>query len=198
MRPDADNRVAAAGCALLVLLTFAGCAGPVHRLERGLDSRDTVEVAAVRNLAGVSLKVPEIYLGDAVGRAGDVRVDAMDLKLLAEAALYSRLDDLGCRVALKGDGAFPEGAKYELHGAVTRFDMAGLRATGRFRMAMAVMLIDVRTQAEVARGVAEEEFQLLDMAPDEVGAIGEQRFIETRMQIFIESLARSALDAGGF
>lgn len=190
-------RLDSAICALLALV-LSGCAATGTRLDRGLDSSDTIEVVPVKNLAGVSLKVPEIYLGDAVGRAGDLRVRAMDIKLLAEAALYSRLDAMGRRVALKGDGAFPEGASHELHGAVTHFDMTELRATGRFRMAMAVMLIDVGTQTEVARGVAEEEFQLLDMAPDEVGAIGEERFIEARMQIFIESLARSALDDSGF
>ncbi len=181
----------------VLLLLLAGCSSPRPQLERGLLSPDTVEVMPVKNLAGVTLKVPEIYLGDSVGETGELKVEEIDLKLLAEAAIYSRLDALRYRVALEDENAFPGGAKYEVHGAITYFDMSGLRATGRFRMAMTVILVDTNTQTEVARGTADEEFQLMDMAPDEIGAIGEQRFIENRMQIFIESLARDAVDAAG-
>jgi hypothetical protein len=65
-------------------------------------------------------------------------------------------------------------------------------------MAMTVIVVNVETQAEIARGEADREFQLMDMAPDEAGALGEQRFIEGRMQIFVESLAREAVDNCGF
>jgi hypothetical protein len=182
----------------ILLLLLAACGGPPRVAESGLMSPDTIEVVPVKNLAGVTLQVPEIYLGDDVSKAAKLEIENIDLKLLAEAAIYARLDELGYRVALADKQAFPNGATYEVHGAITEFDMTEVRSTGRFHMAMVVMVIETETRTEVARGSAEREFQLLDMAPDEVGAIGEQRFVERRLQIFTESLAREAVDAAGF
>lgn len=183
---------------VLLALLLAGCVAPSRVAEPGLLSPDTIEVVPVKNLAGVSLKVPEIYLGDDLRKAMELDVEDIDLKLLCEAAIYARLDELGYRAALAGNGAFPSGARYEVHTAVTEFDMTELRATGRFRMAIVVIVIETGAQAEVARGASSREFQLLDMAPDEVGAIGEQRFVERRLQLFTETLAREAVNAAGF
>lgn len=203
--PNAGRMPATRLFALLLMVAFllAACGSTSRVAEPGLLSPDTIEVMPVKNLTGVSLKVPEIYLGDNVRKAMQLEVENIDLKLLGEAAIFARLDDLGYRVALEdkqafSDGPTSDGPTYEIHGAITVFDMSELRATGRFRMAIVVMVIDTATQTEVARGISEEEFQLLDMAPDEIGAIGEQRFIEHRLQIFTESLARDAVDAAGF
>jgi hypothetical protein len=180
------------------VLGVAACGTSRPPLERGLFSPDTVVVVPVKNLSGVTLKVPEVYMGDVGGRIG-FPADDVDLALLAEAAVFARMDELGYRVDfVQNAGRFREGVKYELHSAITRFDMTELRQTGRFRMAMIVMLVNKTTQVEVARGESEGEYQLMDMAPDESGALGEQRFIEGRLQIFTESLAREAVDAAGF
>lgn len=187
-------------CSLLLIpLLLAACASRQAPVERGLFSPDTMVVKPVQNLSGVTLKVPEIYLGDAVGRAAELEVDDIDVALLAEAAVYARLDELGYRAELDQNGSrFRDGPKYEVHSAITIFDLTELRQTGHIRMAMTVMLVDAKGQVEVARGEADREFQLLDMAPDEAGALGDQRFIEGRLQIFTESLAREAVDAAGF
>jgi hypothetical protein len=184
---------------LLVPLLLAACGTSRPLLERGAFSPDTMVVKPVQNLSGVSLKVPEIYLGDAGGDSGDFPIEDIDVTLLAEAAVLARLDELGYRADLaQNAGRFHEGVKYEVHAAITLFDMTELRETGRFRMAMTVMLVDAKGQFEIARGDASGEYQLMDMAPDEAGALGEQRFIEGRLQIYTESLAREAVDAAGF
>ena len=184
---------------LLLPLILAACGTTRPPVERGVFSPDTVVVMPVKNLSGVSLKVPEIYLGDAGGDSGDFPIDDIDVTLLAEAAVLARLEELGYRVDLQQNaGRFREGAKYEVHAAITRFDMTEVRETGRFRMAMTVMLVDAAGQVEIAQGQAEGEYQLMDVAPDEAGALGEQRFIEGRLQIFTEGLAREAVDAAGF
>jgi hypothetical protein len=184
---------------LLLPLLIAACGTPRPALQQGAFSPDTIAVMPVRNLSGVTLKVPEIYLGDSAGEVGAIPMDDVDIALLAEAAVLARLDELGYRVNLEANaGRFREGVKYEVHSAITEFDMTELRETGRFRMAMTVMLVDAAAQVEVARGYAAGEYQLMDLAPDEAGALGEQRFVEDRLQIFTESLAREAVDAAGF
>jgi len=180
---------------LLLLLLIAACGTTRPEIERGLLSPDRLLVKPVKNLSGVNLKVKELYLGDAVGKASELRVDDIDVALLAEAAVFSRLDELGYRVFME---PAKDDCRYEVHGAITAFDMTEVRQTGRFSMAMTVIVVNVETQAEIARGEADREFQLMDMAPDEAGALGEQRFIEGRMQIFVESLAREAVDNAGF
>ena len=184
---------------IIVALLLTACATEHVQLERGMFSPDTILIKPVKNLAGVSLKVPEIYLGDAGGEVAGMDVEDIDVVLLAEAAVYAHLDELGYRSELDtGESRFTGGPKYELHCGVTVFDMTELRQTGRIRMAMTVMLVDRQAQREVSRGSADREFQLMDIAPDEAGAIGEQRFIAARLQIFTESLARDAVDDAGF
>ncbi|MBZ0136937.1 MAG: hypothetical protein K8I27_11245 [Planctomycetes bacterium] len=184
---------------LLLSLLVAACASTRQPLERGALSPDTVVVIPTRNLSGRPLLVPEIYLGDAVGKAAHLKVDNIDLATLSEAAVYSRLSELGYRVELEQNVArFAEAPKYEAHSAITVFDMDETRSTGRYRMGIIVMLVRAVDQVEVARGYSEQEFQLLDEAPDEVGALGTARFIEQRLQIYTEGLARDAVDAGGF
>lgn len=184
---------------LILVLLLAACGTSRPPLQRGAFSPDTISVMPVQNLSGVTLKVPEIYLGDSGGEVGRIPVDDIDIALLAEAAVLARIDELGYRANLSDNaGRFREGAKYEVHSAITEFDMTELRATGRFRMSMTVMLIESASQVEVARGYSGSEFQLMDLAPDEAGALGEQRFVEDRLQIFTEELARDAVDAAGF
>jgi hypothetical protein len=184
---------------LLIPLLLAACGTSRPPIERGVFSPDTMVVLPVVNLSGVTLKVPEIYLGDAGGDSGDFPIEDIDVALLAEAAVLARLDELGYRAALEQDaGRFRTGVRYEVHAAITEFDMTEVRTTGRFRMAMTVMLVDAKAQVEIAQGQASGEYQLMDMAPDEAGALGEQRFIEGRLQIYTEGLAREAVDAAGF
>lgn len=184
---------------LLLLLLLTACASGRAGIQRGAFSPDTLVVLPTQNLSGKPLLVPELYLGDAVGKTTDIKIDNIDLALLAEAAVYSRLDELGYRVELEQNtGRFEAPPKYEVHSAITDFDMSETRATGRFRMGIVVMLIDAEGQFEVARGTVIQDFQLLDEAPDEVGALGTARFIEQRVQIYTEGLAREAVDAAGF
>ena len=184
---------------ILIALMMTACASGREPIQRGALSPDTLVVLPTQNLSGKPLKVPELYLGDAVGRAADLKVDNVDIALLAEAAVFSRLSELGYRVELEQNAErFESTPKYEIHSAVTVFDMSETRSNGQFRMGIVVMLIDAAGQFEVARGYVEQEFQLLDEAPDEVGALGTGRFIEQRLQIYTEGLAREAVDAGGF
>ena len=184
---------------LLIALLLTACASGREPVRRGVLSPDTLVVMPTQNLSGKPLKVPELYLGDAVGKAAALDVDAIDLALLAEAAVFSRLNELGYRVELEQNaGRFEASPRYEIHSAITEFYMGDTRATGRFRLGITVMLIDAEGQFEVARSSVTQEFQLLDEAPEEVGALGTARFIEQRLQIFTEGLARDAVDAGGF
>ena len=184
---------------LLLLLILAGCATTGSRLPADVTHDDPMVVMPVRNLAGVPLKVPSIYFGDAVGKGADLEIEDVDLALLAEAAVYTHLDSLGYRVELQQNaGKLATAPRYEIHTAITELDMTEVRQTGKFRMAMVVMLVDAPGQFEVARGGAREEFQLLDVAPDEAGALGTRRFIEGRLQSFTEALAREAVDSAGF
>ena len=184
---------------LPLLLLLAGCATNGSRVPDEVTPEVPMVIMPVRNLAGVPLKIPAIYFGDAVGKGAGLEIDDVDLALLAEAAVYTHLDLLGYRVELQQNaaslGAEP---RYEIHAAITELDMTEVRQTGKFRMAMVVMLVDAAGQFEVARGGAEQEFQLLDVAPDEAGALGTQRFIEGRLQSFTEGLVREAVDSAGF
>jgi hypothetical protein len=184
---------------LIVALTLTACASQRLKVERGLFSPDTMVVKPVKNLSGVRLKVPEIYMGDAGSKAAGLDVGNVDLAKLAEAGIYSHLDDMGYRAELEsGESRFTHGPKYEVHSAITLFDMTQLRETGEIRMAMTVMLVDSKSQTEIGRGSADRTFRLLDMAPDEAGALGEERFIRARLEIFAESLASEAVDDAGF
>ncbi|MCA8936572.1 MAG: hypothetical protein KDB68_10225 [Planctomycetes bacterium] len=181
------------------LLVLAGCATTGGKAAGVMQLEDSAVVMPVRNLAGVPLKVPAVYFGDAVGKGAELDVGEIDLRLLAEAAVYAHLSELGYDVAFDQNAeSLKTPPKYEIHAAITQLDMTHVRRTGRFTMGMTVMLVDAPGQFEVARGSAEREFQLLDIAPDEAGAIGEERFIETRLQTFTEGLAREAIDSAGF
>ena len=183
----------------LILLLLAGCASATVRVERGALSPDTVIVMPTRNLSSVTLKVPEIYLGDAPGSGAGLPFEHIDVALLAEAATLARLRETGCRAELEQHAArFGSTPRFEVHSAITDFDLTELRQTGRIRMAMTVMLVDAINEVEIARGSVAREYQLMDVAPDEAGAVGEHRFIESRLQMYTESLAREAVDAAGF
>jgi hypothetical protein len=184
---------------LLILLLLAGCATTGASLPDSVERDAPMVVMPVRNLSGVPLKIPSIYFGDAVGKGADLEIENVDLALLAEAAVYTHLDVLGYRVELQQNadklGAEPH---YQVHAAVTDLDMTELRRTGRFRMGIVVMLVDAEGQFEITRGEADQEYQLIDVAPDEAGALGTKRFIEGRLQSFTEGLAREAVDSAGF
>ena len=55
-------------CLLLVLSACASSGGLA--LQPGPDSPDTIDLQPVQNLAGVSLRVPEMYVGDMLGGNG--------------------------------------------------------------------------------------------------------------------------------
>lgn len=184
---------------IAALLLLAGCATTGSSASAVMQPEDSALVMPVRNLAGVPLKIPAVYFGDAVGKGAELDVGEIDLRLLAEAAVYAHLSELGYDVAFDQNAeSLKTPPKYEIHTAITVLDMTDVRRTGRFTMGMTVMLVDAAGQFELARGSADREFQLLDIAPDEAGAIGEERFIETRLQTFTEGLAREAIDNAGF
>jgi len=172
---------------VLGLLALVGCANG-GQYAPAIDPGQTVNIREVRNLAGVPLRVAELYLADA-GGAGDLPVDQIDIALTVQAALMARVRSMGHEVS--------ENGRFELHAAVTEFDMVELRATGRMRMAVAVMLVDSASQEVVSEGEAGQEYQLLERAPDDAGLLGEQRFIRRRLEAFIESLTNVALQRAG-
>jgi hypothetical protein len=91
----------------------------------------------------------------------------------------------------------PQDARYEIHGAFTRLDLDRLRSTGMIRLGLAVLIVDAQAGVEVGRGEVTREYRLLDVAPDEGGALGQSRFVERRIKAFIEALALDALNDAG-
>lgn len=173
---------------LLVMLCglVGGCAlsRPVTPVPKGAP----VAVLPVKNLSGVTLNVPELYMGDAGEKAAGLEIEKIDLRLLAEAGLAARLGATGHE---------PTGGGYEVHAGVSKFDMTELRRTGRIKLGLALMVVDGKTQTVIAESEAEQEYQLLDKPPAETGIIGEQRFVRQRLEMFMEALAREALILAG-
>ncbi|MBK8207274.1 MAG: hypothetical protein IPK87_10885 [Planctomycetes bacterium] len=174
-------------CLLLLLAVLsAGCAvsRPVSPVPQGAP----VTVLPVKNLSGVTLNVPELYMGDAGEKAAGLEVDKIDLRLLAEAGLAARLGATGHE---------PTGGEYEIHAGVSIFDMTELRRTGRIKLGLALVVVNGKTQTVIAEAEAEQDCQLLDKPPAETGIIGEQRFVRQRLEMFMEALAREALILAG-
>jgi hypothetical protein len=144
----------------------------------------SVAVLPVKNLSGVTLRVPEIWLGDAGEKVAGMNFEMIDLRLLAEAGLRARLGQLEHPT---------DAGRHELHAAISRFEMNELRRTGRITLGLTVMLIDTQTQEVLAESTSEQQCQLMDRPPAETGIIGEQRFIRKRLELFMEGLARAAL-----
>jgi len=147
---------------------------------------DTVHVEKVSNHSGVSLRVPEMYMADMLGASDALEVEHFDLALIARAALMAGLRAHEVRTA-------DTGQNHNLAAAITQYDAVDLRRTGRFRMAMLVMLVDTATGREIARAETSREFELFRKPPGEQGALGDQRFIRRKMEGFTEALAREAL-----
>lgn len=167
--------------ALLVLL-MAACtstpAGPA------LAAGKPVRVLPVKNLAGVTLTVPELYLGDAGEKAAGLEVEPIDLRLLAEAGLRAHLENTG-RGADEG--------RHELHAAISHFEMSEVRRTGRISLGLTVMLVDAGAQSVLYQVEVTQDCQLFDQPPAETGVIGEQRFIRRRLEVFMQGLTTHAL-----
>lgn len=165
-----------------LLALFGACASaPVSPLQPG----EAIHVLPVKNLSGVTLRVPELWLADAGEAAASLEVEQIDLRLLAEAGLRSRLRQRGYLAEA--------GVKHELHAAISRFDMSSLRRTGRITIGLTVMLVDSGTATVLARAEVEQDCQLLDTPPAEAGVLGEQRFIRRKLESFSEGIAAVAL-----
>jgi len=179
---------------LATVLTCAGCGSPRPEIRPGATSDDTIAVMPVKNLAGVPLKFPEVYFGDNLGTGDGLEAKSLELAELARAGLLSRVRTLGYRADVEGTST---SSRYELHAAVTHFDAAELRATGRFSISMTMMLVEAASRKVAASSETNREFQLFDVAPDESGAIGAQRFVESRIKMFMESLSWALVDDSG-
>ncbi|MBX3475875.1 MAG: hypothetical protein KF754_16015 [Planctomycetes bacterium] len=192
MRPDpclAARHFTLAG--LLAIACFAGgCASGPGRANTARELEGRYFVAPVQNLSGVSLRVTELYVGDMLGTADPLEVEEIDLALVTEAALVAGLTLSGRQVT---DSAAP----WRVQAAVTTYDAVDLRRTGRYRMALLVVVVDNATQTEIARGEAVQDFQLFLTPPGELGAIGDQRFTRRKYEAFTETLAREALLQAG-
>lgn len=174
--------------AILPALLLAACAAapPAPPVEAGA----VIRVVPVRNLSGVPLDVPEIWLGDAGEKAAGMEFDTIDLRLLAEAGLRARLDQLG--------HGHEDAARHELHAAISRFELTELRRTGRIRLGLSLLLVDTTSAQVVGQAEVLEYCQLMDRPPAETGIVGEQRFVRRRLEIFMEGLTRQALFELGF
>lgn len=178
---------------LFCVLSFAfcvassGCASTPPPIARS----EPVTVVEVKNLAGVPLKFPAMYFGDALGAAEALQVEKLDLALLARAGLLAELKRRGYAAGLEAR------ERWEIHGAFTRLDLDSLKANGKITLGLAVIVVDAVTGIEVGRGEALHEFRLLDVAPNDGGALGEGRFVEGRIKAFVEALALDALTAAG-
>lgn len=166
------------------LCLLAGCAGG-PRAVLGEDT-DTVRVEPVSNHAGVSLRVPEMYMADMLGASDALEVEHFDLALITRAALIAGLRVQDVRTA-------ETGATHTLAAAITQYDAVDLRRTGRFRMTLLLILVNSATGGEIARAETGREFELFSKPPGEQGALGDQRFIRRKMEGFTEALAREAL-----
>lgn len=185
----------------VLFLTFAlalsACqSGPPAFRRGGGGDADSITVHEVKNLSGVSLRIPAIYFGDALGAGKNLKVENLDLRLLCRAGLLGHLKQRRYRAYLSDDPA-AAAPKYQLHAAVTRFNLDALRATGRITLGMHMMLVSAATHEVVLESEWSQDFQLLDSAPDAVGALGDQRFIEERLKAFAEHLAASLLNKAG-
>lgn len=173
--------------AIVIMLLVSGCASSPPPIPHS----EPLTVLEVKNLAGVPLKFPSMYFGDALGAAEALQVEKLDLLLLVRAGLLSELSRRGYGARLEG------GARYEIHGAFTRLDLDRLRSTGMIRLGLAVLIVDAQAGVEVGRGEVTREYRLLDVAPDEGGALGQSRFVERRIKAFVEALALDALNDAG-
>ncbi|KAA0217676.1 hypothetical protein EDM80_03090 [bacterium] len=171
---------------LLLVLGLASCASTPPPLATV--AREPLGLMPLRNLAGVPLKVPAIYFGDALGTAEALEVEKLDLMQLGRAALLARLRERGYAIDLVEE----PGMRVTLHGAITRFDLDALKETGRITLGLVVMVVNA-AGAEVGQAAVEREFQLMARAPNEGGALGEARFIEARLKAYIEALAQEAV-----
>ncbi len=154
-----------------------------------LPDQTTIEITPVKNLSGVTLQVPEFYIGDAVGSASSVEQDYLDLSLLTQAALISGLRQRGYQ-------AGTENSEYNIHAAITEFNSKSLRTEGWLTLGLTVLLIDSSGQ-EISRGEAVLRYQLFTEGPDQLGVLGEQRFVAKRIKAFTETLTNQALQDAG-
>ncbi|CAG0952610.1 hypothetical protein ANRL2_00212 [Anaerolineae bacterium] len=168
-------------------VAVAGCATPPPAIPHD----EPLCVVEVKNLAGVPLKFPSMYFGDALGAAEALQVEKLDLAVLARAGLYSQLAGRGYAAKLE------RGGRWEIHAAFTHLNLEKLKSTGMVTLGLLVLVVDANAGTESARGEAIREFRLLDVAPDDGGSLGEGRFIEGRIKAFVEALALDALTAAG-
>ncbi|MCC6464937.1 MAG: hypothetical protein IT463_06300 [Planctomycetes bacterium] len=173
--------------AVLVVL-MAGCASAPRTLPPSRFAGSTVAVAPAQNLTSHPVRLPAIWLGDNLGAADALEGESLDLGLALRAALLAELRSRGYTAQAAEDGS-----GLTLHCALTEFEAAELRRTGVMRLGVAVVLAQDRR--EVARGVASRDYRLFEKPPEEAGALGAQRLIESRVLGFVELLAREALDA---
>lgn len=172
----------------LLLALLAGCAGAPGKLPPSRFSGDTLHVAQAQNLTGHPARLPAVWMGDNLGAADALESESLDLALALRAAVLAELRSRGFAAAAAEAAGGPT-----LHCALTEFDAAGLRRTGMLRLG--VMVVLAQDGREVARGSAVRDYRLFEKPPDEAGALGAQRFIESRVQGFVELLAGEALDA---
>lgn len=179
--------------AILPLLLMCGCANQAFVIRREAPV-DSVSVVDVKNFSGVPLIVPAIYFGDSLGTAESLEVERLDLLQLSRAALFAQMRDRGFQASLSEDA---KAASYEIHAAMTCFDLDTVKVNGRIKLGLLIIFVDVRTKTESARGAVTREFQLFARAPNDGGSLGEARFIEARLKAFVEALASDALSAAG-
>ncbi|MBX3459945.1 MAG: hypothetical protein KF696_08260 [Planctomycetes bacterium] len=186
-KPGLASGVVRAALGGLAVLLLTACASSGHEpvLPAGVPAR----VLPVKNLAGVTLNVPELYMGDAGEKAAGLEIELIDLRLLAEA---------GLRAHLRNSGRDADTGRHELHGAISVFEMTELRRTGRIRLGLAAVLVDSETQKVLAQTEVVQDCQLLDQPPAETGIIGEQRFIRRRLEVFMQGLTTQAMLELGF
>lgn len=154
-----------------------------------LPDNTTIEITPVKNLSGVTLQVPEFYIGDAVGSASSVEQDYLDLTLLTQAALISGLRQRGYQ-------ADTENTEYNIHAAITEFNSKNLRKEGWLTLGLTILIINSSGE-EITRGEAVLRYQLFTEGPDQLGVLGEQRFVAKRIKAFTETLTNQALQNAG-
>src|SRR5437762_2257691 len=130
---------------LFLVLCLAACSASHPTFRRGGDRADDIAVMEVNNLAGVSLKIPAIYFGDALGAGNQIKPEKLDLCELSRAGILSYLTQRRYRAALC-EKITSDTPKYELHAAITQFNLDALRATGRLTLGIQMMLVDAQTE----------------------------------------------------